>query len=195
MVNQQDRLGQVERRLNSFQDTLQSFKTLVDLVPRLQEEVASMGVRLSEVQGEVAAMGAKVDGIQGTINRLEELMIRQARNQRSPPRRPREDYSPPGGIWNDQTSPGQEPGRPARVDPSPLRRDQARGRDGYHRYRFLDRSCVQVEQQGKNELPLFHGEDPHRWIFRAKRYFAINDIEEGEKVMVASVCMEGRVLS
>lgn len=45
----------------------------MDPMPRLQEEVASMGMRLGELQGEVAAMGAKMDGIQGTINRLDEL--------------------------------------------------------------------------------------------------------------------------
>lgn len=30
--------------------------------------------------------------------------------------------------------------------------------------------------------------------FRAKRYFAINDVEERERVVAASVCMEGRAL-
>ncbi|EXB23630.1 hypothetical protein L484_006213 [Morus notabilis] len=102
-----------QRRLNSFQDTLQSFETLVDPVPKLQEDVATMGVRLGEVQGVVAAMGAKVDRIQGAIHRLEELMIRQARPQRSPPRRLREDYLPPGGIQDDQTPPRREHGRSA----------------------------------------------------------------------------------
>lgn len=195
MANQQDRLGQVERRLNSFQDALQTFESLVDSVPRLQEDMASMGVRLSKVQEEVSSMGAKVDSIQGTINRLEELMIRQARPQRSPPRWPREDYSPPGGNRNEQTPPRCESGRPARVDPSPPRRNQARGREGHHHYRSPVRPRAQAEHQGKKlELTIFQGEDPHGWIFRAERYFAINDIEEGERVMAASVCIEGRAL-
>lgn len=195
MANQQDRWGSMERRLNGFQDVLQTFETMVDPVPRLQEEMTAMGVRFGEVQGEVAVMGAKVDGIQGTIARLEELMIQQVRNQRSPPRRDRGGYSPPGEIRNDRTPPRRVPGRPVRADPSPPRRAPARGREGYPRYRSPDRPHPRIEHRGKKlELPLFQGEDPHGWLFRAERYFTINGIEGGERVIAASICMEGRAL-
>lgn len=46
----------------------------------------------------------------------------------------------------------------------------------------------------KLELPLFHGENPYGWVFRAERYFAMNDIEDEERILAASVCMEGRAL-
>lgn len=193
MAHQLDRVGSLERRLNTFQDALQTFETTVDPVPRLQEEVASMGVQIDEMQGEVAAVGAKVEGIQGTINRLEELMLRQARNYRSPPRRPIEGNSPFGRLSEDRTPPRRELVRPARADPSPPRREQARGREGYNRFRSPERPRTRVEHRGKKlELPVFHSDDPHGWIFRAERYFSTNDIDEREKVVAALVCMEGR---
>lgn len=195
MAHRLDQVVSLERRLNNFQDALQTFEITVDPVPRLQEEVASIGVRIGEMQREVAAVGAKVEGSQATINRLEELMLRQAQNYRSPPRQPREGNSPFGRLPEDRTPPRYKPRRPARAYPSPPRREQARGREGYNRYRYLERPRARVEHRGKKlELPVFHGEDPHGWVFLAKRYFAINDIDEREKVVATSVCMEGKAL-
>ncbi|XP_024024262.1 uncharacterized protein LOC112092399 [Morus notabilis] len=46
----------------------------------------------------------------------------------------------------------------------------------------------------KLELPIFSGEDPYGWLFRAERYFAVNEVDEEEKVLAASICMQGRAL-
>ena len=43
-------------------------------------------------------------------------------------------------------------------------------------------------------MPLFNGEDPRGWVFRADWYFAINEVEEEERAIAALVCMEGRAL-
>ncbi|XP_031279870.1 uncharacterized protein LOC116138295 [Pistacia vera] len=47
----------------------------------------------------------------------------------------------------------------------------------------------------KLELPIFNGEDPYGWFFRADRYFTINRYQETKVVEAAAVCMEGRALS
>ncbi|KAL5547693.1 hypothetical protein UlMin_002924 [Ulmus minor] len=53
-----------------------------------------------------------------------------------------------------------------------------------------------MEHRGKKlELPLFEGDDPFGWLFRADRYFTVNGIAEGEKVYAASVCLEGPALN
>ncbi|KAL5564770.1 hypothetical protein UlMin_027934 [Ulmus minor] len=53
-----------------------------------------------------------------------------------------------------------------------------------------------LEHRGKKlELPLFEGDNPFGWLFRADRYFAVNAITEGEKVYAASVCLEGPALN
>lgn len=46
----------------------------------------------------------------------------------------------------------------------------------------------------KLELPIFQGKDLYGWVFRAKRYFTMNEIEDEEWILAASVCMEGRAL-
>lgn len=52
-----------------------------------------------------------------------------------------------------------------------------------------------VEHWGRRlEMPLFIGADPKGWVFRADRYFTVNEVEEEERVVVALVCMEGRAL-
>lgn len=47
----------------------------------------------------------------------------------------------------------------------------------------------------KLELPIFNGDDPYGWTFRADRYFDVNQFEESERVEAAVVCMEGRALN
>ena len=44
------------------------------------------------------------------------------------------------------------------------------------------------------ELPIFSGDDPTGWLFRAERYFAINGITVEKRVISAAVCMEGMAL-
>lgn len=45
------------------------------------------------------------------------------------------------------------------------------------------------------ELPVFNGEDPYGWTFKADRYFNINRYEAAERVEATAVCMEGRSLN
>ena len=33
------------------------------------------------------------------------------------------------------------------------------------------------------EMPIFEGENPDEWIFRAKRYFAVNQLTDEEKIL------------
>ncbi|KAL5555888.1 hypothetical protein UlMin_038124 [Ulmus minor] len=51
------------------------------------------------------------------------------------------------------------------------------------------------DHRRKLKLPLFEGENPHGWIFRAERYFAYRGVEETEKITVATICLEGKALS
>lgn len=44
------------------------------------------------------------------------------------------------------------------------------------------------------ELPVFGGDDPPAWIFRAKRYFWVNEVPEAKKLASAVVCLEGAAL-
>ena len=53
-----------------------------------------------------------------------------------------------------------------------------------------------VELRGKRlELPIFEGKNSFGWLFRVEHYFTINGIAEGDKVFVASMCLEGHVLN
>lgn len=45
------------------------------------------------------------------------------------------------------------------------------------------------------EVPYFTKEDPCGWIYRAERYFEINQIPKEEKVLAASICFEGKALN
>ena len=44
------------------------------------------------------------------------------------------------------------------------------------------------------ELPTFDGDNPDGWIYRAKRYFEINDLCTEERLQDAMICMEGEAL-
>lgn len=44
-------------------------------------------------------------------------------------------------------------------------------------------------------MPVFNGEDPDGWIFRAERYFALSQSSETEKLEAAVVSMEGEALA
>lgn len=45
------------------------------------------------------------------------------------------------------------------------------------------------------EMPMFNGEDPDGWIFRAERYFNMNRLGNWERVEAAVVCFEGEALA
>eukprot|EP00257_Ricinus_communis_P028075 XP_025015489.1 uncharacterized protein LOC112536827 [Ricinus communis] len=47
----------------------------------------------------------------------------------------------------------------------------------------------------KLKLPVFEGENPDGWIFRAERYFDINNIPVVDRLKAASVCLEGDALA
>lgn len=46
----------------------------------------------------------------------------------------------------------------------------------------------------KLELPVFSGDDPTGWLFKAEHYFTINGVPECEKVISSAVWMEGMAL-
>ncbi|KAL5575524.1 hypothetical protein UlMin_017223 [Ulmus minor] len=72
----------------------------------------------------------------------------------------------------------------------------ARGSRGNFAWNHSGIDRGRMEHRGKRlELPLFEGDDPFGWVFRADRYFAVNGIAEGEKVYAASVCLEGPALN
>lgn len=51
------------------------------------------------------------------------------------------------------------------------------------------------ERMRRLKVPYFTGDNPNRWIYRAKRYFEINQIPDDEKVLTASICFEGKALN
>lgn len=44
-------------------------------------------------------------------------------------------------------------------------------------------------------MPIFNGEGPDAWIFRAKRYFNINQFMDWQKIEAATICFEGKELT
>ena len=47
----------------------------------------------------------------------------------------------------------------------------------------------------KLDMPIFNGENPEWWVFRAERYFHLNQLTEEEKLMAAVVCLDGDALA
>lgn len=47
----------------------------------------------------------------------------------------------------------------------------------------------------KLEIPLFAGENPIGWLFKIERYFAVNAINDSEKLEAAVVCLEDKALN
>lgn len=45
------------------------------------------------------------------------------------------------------------------------------------------------------EMPTFEGDNPDDWIFRAERYFSINQLSDDEKIESAALCFEARALA
>ena len=46
----------------------------------------------------------------------------------------------------------------------------------------------------KLKMLIFESEDAYGWVYRVERYFAINGLSEGEKLMAAALCLEGKTL-
>lgn len=44
-------------------------------------------------------------------------------------------------------------------------------------------------------MPIFAGENPEGWIFRAKRYFVINRLTGAEKLEAAVISLDGDALA
>ena len=79
--------------------------------------------------------------------------------------------------------------------PAPPRRELGRDREPRRQNVSPDPGRAWQEHRGRRlELPIFQGDDPYGWVFRAERYFAINGVDGEDRVMAAAVCMEGRAL-
>ncbi|KAL0540117.1 hypothetical protein IC582_024347 [Cucumis melo] len=46
----------------------------------------------------------------------------------------------------------------------------------------------------KVEIPVFAGEDPNSWLFRAERYFQIHKLSDSEKMLVSTISFDGPAL-
>ncbi|KAL3596164.1 hypothetical protein D5086_007801 [Populus alba] len=46
----------------------------------------------------------------------------------------------------------------------------------------------------KHLFPVFEGEDVHRWLYKCNQYFEIEDIEESDKLKLASYYLDGIAL-
>ncbi|KAH9650558.1 pentatricopeptide repeat-containing protein [Citrus sinensis] len=46
----------------------------------------------------------------------------------------------------------------------------------------------------KLKMLIFESEDAYGWVYRVERYFAINGLSKGEKLMAAALCLEGKTL-
>ena len=58
------------------------------------------------------------------------------------------------------------------------------------------RARYQSELRGRRlEMPIFQGENPDEWIFKAERYFAVNQLTEEEKIKSVALCFEATVLA
>ena len=44
------------------------------------------------------------------------------------------------------------------------------------------------------EMPIFEGENPDDWIFRAEQYFEVNQLSENEKVETVALCFKAGAL-
>ena len=72
-----------------------------------------------------------------------------------------------------------------------LQMGQGSGQDGQN---FSGPNQGPFDHRKKLELPLFEGDNPHGWLFQAERYFSYCAIAEEDKVMVASIYLEGQAL-
>ena len=45
------------------------------------------------------------------------------------------------------------------------------------------------------EMPVFSGDNPDWWVFRAERYFIVNQLAKREKLVAVGVSLDGDALS
>ncbi|EXB81508.1 hypothetical protein L484_014316 [Morus notabilis] len=74
----EEEMSRLEQRMDMFYEALQIVEALTEPLPKLQEEMAEIGIHMGEVQGS------------GSVRQLENLLLRQAdllqRNPHPPPR-------------------------------------------------------------------------------------------------------------
>ena len=58
-----------------------------------------------------------------------------------------------------------------------------------------DESGSERNKLKKVEMPIFNGDDPDNWLFRAERYFQIHKLTEFEKLTVSTISFEGPALN
>ena len=69
-----DELSRLEQRMETFYEALQIVEAMTEPLPKLQEDVADIGIQMGEVQG--------------SVQRLEALLLRQAEFLQRPPQPP-----------------------------------------------------------------------------------------------------------
>ncbi|XP_024017591.1 uncharacterized protein LOC112090471 [Morus notabilis] len=132
-------------------------------------------VSREELLKEVESMREDLGKIPRLEQGLELLLIRmdELSKQRGPENR--ESPETDNGIPAEQTAPTTE------TDYRP-----AEWREGG--------SCTEFRTR-RVEMPVFDGENPDGWIFRAERYFSLNRLTDREKLDVAVVSLEGEALA
>lgn len=74
--------------------------------------------------------------------------------------------------------------------------DGPKGKRGSIWFRERRDDLWKMENQSRKlEMPVFNGEDPDGWIFRAKRYFTMNLLSDWEKIEASAICFEGEPLA
>ena len=73
--------------------------------------------------------------------------------------------------------------------------DEARRRNENEEKKPNDEGNHDRNKFKKVEMPIFNGEDPDSWLFRAERYFRIHKLTESEKMTVSTISFEGPALN
>ncbi|KAL0536628.1 hypothetical protein IC582_025586 [Cucumis melo] len=71
-------------------------------------------------------------------------------------------------------------------------RNDADGRN--ERKTEIDEFAPDRNKFKKVEMPVFAGEDPDSWLFRAERYFQIHKLSDSEKMLVSTISFDGPAL-
>ena len=81
-LSTEEKIIAIEKELASIQDTLQLLGILVDLVPRLQEEMGVVSVQITSMKRKLNMVQTSMDGklrpIYGMVRWLESLMSKQS---------------------------------------------------------------------------------------------------------------------
>ncbi|XP_052185288.1 uncharacterized protein LOC127796925 [Diospyros lotus] len=135
--------------------------------------------RVGELEGRIDGMQRSVESVEKNVADLLEqfawLRTRWEEQERERKNKEKLGGQPPEFAQDSKATPKMG-----------VRRVEAGGFEGGWR----------SEGRGRRlEMPLFEGEDPDGWIFRADRYFAVNGLTEEEKMDTAALCLEGVALS